>query len=186
MKIIIFGASGATGKYLVQQALDVGHEVTAFVRDPDKLVLRRTRLTVLQGDVQFYHEVEEAIRGKEAVVSALGANSMWKYDAVVVKGMLHILTAMEGLRVGRLIYLSTLLVKESRHQAGWLTRRLAPRLIRSEIAGHEERESMIRQSQVQWTILRAPRLTNKVRMEVARCMLKQLRDDTTHKKTVLL
>ena len=184
MKVVIFGASGATGKHLVLQALEAGHEVTAFVRDPGKLGLLYPRLTIVQGNVGCFQSVCEAIRGQEAVCSALGADSMWRYDAVVVKGMLHILTAMEGLEVGRLIYLSTLAVKESRKGAGVFIRWVAPTLIRTEIRGHEAREKMIRQSKVQWTIVRAPVLTDRVRAKVAGCMLKQLSDTT--KQTINL
>ena len=186
MKIVIFGASGATGKHLVQQALNAGHEVTAFVRNPDKLGSVAARLTIFQGDVGSLHRVGEAIKGQEAVISALGADSMFRYDAVVVKGMGHILGAMEVLHVRRLIYLSTLLVEESRNDAGLITRILAPKLLGTEIRGHEERERMIRMSKVKWTILRAPRLTDRMRVRVADRMLGQLRDDKKQTQIILL
>ncbi len=51
MRILIFGASGRTGRPLVEQALERGHEVTAFVRDPVRLALEHGRLRVVSGDV---------------------------------------------------------------------------------------------------------------------------------------
>ncbi len=160
MKLIIFGASGATGKQLTGQALAQGHEVTAFVRSPSKLSLQHPRLTLVQGDVNNYQAVLNAIHGKEVVLSALGANSPFRYDPVVVNGLSHIIRAMEVTQVTKLIYLSFIGVSQSRPSAGGLIRLLAPTLLRTETKGHEEREQLIRRSRLQWTIVQAPTLTN--------------------------
>ena len=72
MKILIFGATGATGKLIVEQALSVGHEVVAFVRNPAKLTHKHPKLTVVRGDVLDAKQVENAIAGQDVVVSALG------------------------------------------------------------------------------------------------------------------
>jgi len=160
MNILIFGASGATGHELVKQALEQGHWVTAFVRTPSKLKVQHPHLTIFQGDVGNPSAVQEAIKGKEAVLSALGASSPFKYDLVVVDGMTNIVKAMEKENVSRLIYMSAINVKESRKDAGLLIRVLAPILLRTENAGHEARENIIRQSNLAWTIVRSAGLTN--------------------------
>lgn len=72
MKLAIFGATGKTGRVLVEQALAAGHEVTAFVRDLSKLTLGHERLSLVQGDVFDAARVEEAVAGKDAVISVLG------------------------------------------------------------------------------------------------------------------
>lgn len=160
MKILIFGASGKTGRHLVSQALERGHCVTAFVRDPEKLSIRHEKLRVIKGDVADYSKTEEAIKDHQVVLSALGAQSPFKYDPVVVQGMNNIIRAMESNGVKRLIYLSFIGVKESRKDGGFMIRYIAPRLLKNEIAGHEAREIMIRKSKLDWTIVKAPKLTN--------------------------
>ena len=72
MKIIIFGASGRTGLPLVTQALAAGHNVTAFVRNPNKIQISHAKLRVVQGDLDDAESIEAAIAGHDAVLSALG------------------------------------------------------------------------------------------------------------------
>lgn len=69
MKIIVFGATGGVGKYVVKQALEKGMEVTAFVRTPSKLDLEHEQLHIVQGDAFNKEEVAAAIVGHDAVVS---------------------------------------------------------------------------------------------------------------------
>jgi putative NADH-flavin reductase len=72
MKLLVFGASGGTGGRLVQQALQQGHVVTAFARDPGKIHLTHDNLRVVRGDILQPDSVETAVAGQDAVVSALG------------------------------------------------------------------------------------------------------------------
>jgi len=160
MNLLIFGASGKTGHELVNQALELGHHVTAFVRDPDKLKVRHQRLEVSQGDVINYQLVEEAAKGNDAVISALGASSPFRFDQSVVDGAGNIIEAMEHNHINRFIYMSFIGVKESFKNAGFVIKYIAPKLLSTEIAGHEARETMIRRSQLDWTIVRPPTLTN--------------------------
>jgi putative NADH-flavin reductase len=60
MNVLIFGASGRTGRELVQQALAQGHRVTAFVRDSTKLGIEHARLAIRQGDVTDYVSVQQS------------------------------------------------------------------------------------------------------------------------------
>ncbi len=105
MNILIFGASGTTGHELVNQALEQGHIVTAFVRNPAKLKITHNNLKIVQSDVVNYLEVENAVKGQDAVFSALGASSPFKYDQTVVDGVGNIIKAMEQSNVKRFIYL---------------------------------------------------------------------------------
>jgi len=72
MKLLVFGATGGTGGRLVQQALDQGHVVTAFARDPAKIHLVHDNLRVVRGDILQPDSVDTAVAGQDAVVSALG------------------------------------------------------------------------------------------------------------------
>jgi putative NADH-flavin reductase len=72
MNLLILGATGGTGRALVQQALEQGHMVTAFARDPSKVKTTHANLRVVKSDVLDYTSVETAVRGQDAVLSALG------------------------------------------------------------------------------------------------------------------
>jgi putative NADH-flavin reductase len=72
MKLLIFGGTGRTGRALVEQALEQGHAVTVFARDPAKLAVAHENLRVMKGDVADYESVETAIKSQDAVMSALG------------------------------------------------------------------------------------------------------------------
>jgi putative NADH-flavin reductase len=72
MKLLVFGATGGTGKQLVGQALQQGHVVTAFARDPSKVKLANANLRVVRGDILQPDSVETAVAGQDAVLSALG------------------------------------------------------------------------------------------------------------------
>ena len=71
MKIVIFGASGRMGIKVVEQALEAGHIVTAFLRTPSKIAIQHPKLTLFQGDVTNAVAVENAIAGQEVVISML-------------------------------------------------------------------------------------------------------------------
>ena len=205
MKTLIFGASGATGHELVKQALAQGHHVTAFVRNPSKLKIQHANLNVVQGDVVNYEKVNEAVNGKDVVLSTLGASSAFKYDQAVVDGAGNIIKAMQANGVKRFIYMSFVGVKDSRGAAGFVIKHIAPKLLSTEIAGHQSREDMIKQSPLDWTIVRSVTLTNGKhtrqfrtgeeitsggftvtisRADVADCMLRQLADDTSKRKII--
>jgi len=72
MKLLIFGGTGRTGRALIDQALEQGHIVTVFARDPAKLGMARENLRVMKGDIADYDLVETAIKAQDAVLSALG------------------------------------------------------------------------------------------------------------------
>jgi putative NADH-flavin reductase len=72
MKVLVFGATGGTGRQLVRQALEQGHVVTAFARDPGKMHLVHDNLRVVRGDILEPASIETAVAGQDAVMSALG------------------------------------------------------------------------------------------------------------------
>jgi hypothetical protein len=76
MRILIFGATGGTGRELVLQALQKGYDVSAFVRTPSKLTIQTSRLRIVQGDIQRVESIHSAIPGHDGVLSALGTRSL--------------------------------------------------------------------------------------------------------------
>src|SRR2546428_11658129 len=103
MLLLIIGATGGTGRELVKQALERGHQVTAFVRTPARLRLAYERLTVVRGDVLDRSSVEAAGRGHDAVPSALGHKRGFYPARVLSAGPANILGATGACGVRRLL-----------------------------------------------------------------------------------
>ena len=119
MKIAIFGSTGGSGKELVKQGLELGYEVTAFARTPEKLdEFKHENLKIVQGDVFNYEDVERAIIGQNAVLSALG-NPTLKPNNTTSEGTRNIVKAMQTNNVRRFICETSLGVGDSREQAGF-------------------------------------------------------------------
>src|SRR3989442_9556402 len=198
MKLLIFGATGGTGQELVQQALGQGHVVTAFARNPAAATTKHPNLSVAKGDVLDYDSVEAAMKGQDAVLSALGVRALTK-NTLLSEGTKNIIRAMEKLGVKRFICESSLGIGDSKGQLGFLYNYiLIPLFLRNVFADKEIQERYIRQSKLDWVIARPAMLTNgprtgayrsgfnvtdksikgKIsRADVADFMLKQLRDE---------
>ena len=71
MKLSIFGATGKTGSLIVNAALNQGHEVNAYVREPAKLTVQHKKLHIIEGDLSDPRTIEKAIAGTDAVISSL-------------------------------------------------------------------------------------------------------------------
>lgn len=160
MRIVVFGASGRTGREVVQQCLARQHAVTAFVRQAGKLALRHPQLQIVESDVSDARAVSRTIADQDAVVSTLGVGVPFKPDPAVVDGIQHILAGMSVAGVRRLIYQSFIGVRESRAGVGFVLRFVAPLPLRHEIADHERKEALVRASELDWTIVRPPKLTD--------------------------
>jgi putative NADH-flavin reductase len=169
VKLLILGAAGLTGRELVAQALAQGHEVTAFVRRPEKLTVQHDRLEIVRGDVTDYTSVERAVEGKDGVLRALGSSTPVRRDPALVEGVRNVVRAMERMGVRRFVYLSFLGVREGRDRLSLLGRYVvAPLVMRNPAADHEVKEGIIKQSRLDWTIVRPPRLTKGRRTGVYR------------------
>ena len=107
MKITVFGATGATGKKVVEQALELGYEVNAFVRNPEKMDIINEKLTLITGDVTNSENVDQAVEGSDGVVVALGASPDMQADVVMEKGTQNIMNAMKKHNVKRIIVQSS-------------------------------------------------------------------------------
>jgi putative NADH-flavin reductase len=159
MKVVIFGASGQTGRELVTQALELGHVVTAFARRPETLGGADGRVRVVQGDIVDVAAVTRAVEGQEAVLSALGASNPMRPYPEFRTGVANIVKAMQTSDVRRLVYLSFLGVRAGEERLGFFLNQVAARLLRHAIADHAANERTIRASRLVWTIVLAPTLT---------------------------
>ena len=203
MNLLIFGSTGTIGRHLVQQALSAGYQVTAFARNPQKLEdLKHPNLRFLKGDVLDGIAVEKALPGHNAVLCALGAG---RKGQVRAEGTRNILRAMEKSGVKRLICQTTLGAGDSRGNLNFFWKHLMfGFLLKDAYQDHELQEKYIRESPLNWIIVRPSAFTNgkltsnyrhgfaptdksinpKIsRADVADFMLKQLADDTYLRKT---
>ncbi len=198
MRIVVFGATGGLGRCIVEQALADGHTVTAVARNPDGSALAHPSLTFHAGNVLDPDRVRAAVEGSDAVISAFGVKPGIKPGRLYSDGTRNIITAMESAGVRRIVSVSTWLVRESRRRAGPLVRIFVPLLQPQLYRDRERQEALIRETPLDWIIVRPARLTDGsrtgryrsgaalklhatshiARADVADFVLRQLRDDT--------
>jgi putative NADH-flavin reductase len=163
MKLTVFGATGGTGRHLVEQALAADHDVTAVVRDPARLPqIGHPRLEPVVADVLDPEAIAGSVTGQDAVVSALGPRP-GAGGSICADGASSIITAMRAAGTRRLI-----VVTASGHVVdegdGPFTRLLFKpllrRFLRETFLDFARTEEVLRASGLDWTIMRPPRLTN--------------------------
>jgi uncharacterized protein YbjT (DUF2867 family) len=160
MRLLILGATGRTGRHVLDQALALGHEVTAFARRPAALGAYGSRLRVISGDIMDRASVAPAVAGQEGVLSALGSRTL-RPNTTLSTGIGYTLDAMRTHRVRRLVCMSALGVGETRGQLGPVFNLvLIPLLLRHSFADKERLEARIRASETEWTIVRPGVLTH--------------------------
>ncbi|HAC65753.1 MAG TPA: epimerase [Cyanothece sp. UBA12306] len=154
MKIVIFGATGTIGRHIVAQALEQGHLCTAFSRHPEKLDLKDANLRLVQGDVMDYQAVEQAVKGQDAVVCVLGSGKKLT-GTIRSEGTQQIIRAMEKTGVRRFICQSTLGAGDSWNNLNFYWKYLMfGFILRKVFVDHQLQELMVKQSDLDWTIVR--------------------------------
>lgn len=162
MKIVIFGATGGTGKQLVEQALAAGHHVVAYARNPSKLNINHEQLKVIQGELADESLIESAVTGADAVISVLGLRGGSK-NKPITQGIQNIITAMKKQNVRRLVITSTLSAKDPNDPLNFKTKTLV-NLVK--LTMHDAYEDIVstaetvRNSELDWTIVRLTMLNN--------------------------
>ena len=153
MKLFVIGATGRTGEEIVQQALARGHHVTAFVRSPETVTLKRERLSVLKGNVTDESQLSEAMQNHDAAVSALGPREVFKPSSLLHDSALATTRAMGRSGVRRLVVLSA-----AAHFPG-IPNRIVSFILRNHMRDSLAMERVVQGSGLDWTIARPPRLT---------------------------
>jgi putative NADH-flavin reductase len=203
-RILVLGATGGTGLHIVDQAVERGLSVTAFVRSPDALKRFGDRITVSRGNLLSSSELHRVIENHDAVVSAFGPRQpMSEEDETLLHRFASALTgAMVQSGVRRLVIESTaFLFKDAIFPPANLVGRLFfPAIVRD----GTEMETILQKSDLDWTIVRPPRLTDKpptgkyrvseghlprfglsiARADVADFMLRTVQDPTSNKRII--
>ncbi|MGH3785043.1 MAG: NAD(P)-dependent oxidoreductase [Pseudonocardiaceae bacterium] len=163
MHLVIFGGTGGTGDQLIRAALSAGHTVTAPARDPSRIRASHERLHVARADVLDRSSLPGSVEGADAVVSALGVPGGEGPTTVYSAGVANILEAMHTAGVRRFIGVSALPVTP-RTEVSALERFVVfPILYRffgESYADMARMEEVLRSSDVDWTVVRPPKLTD--------------------------
>jgi putative NADH-flavin reductase len=196
MKLTILGANARTGRLLVQQALDAGHEVTAFLRNPDGYSIQHANLKLVKGDSMDAAAVAAAIAGADAVLNTVGPVKNAP-DGLMQTTAKHIIDGMHKAGVRRLVYLTGAGVKDAQDPPSFGATVMVPlmKLMAGKVlADSEAGARLVQASDLDWTVVRAPRLgddpprgkyttgyikagfTPMSRADVADFMLKQVTD----------
>lgn len=157
MKIALFGATGGTGRALLVQALANGDAIRALARTPTKLE-PADGLEVIGGDVLDQAAVDNCLEGAEAVICALGSHGA--REPVEAQGTERIIDGMQRHGIRRLVAVSSMGVGDSRDQVPGFFRVLMQLTLKKIMAAKEQQEALIRDSSLDWTIVRPGGLTD--------------------------
>ncbi len=158
MKLLVFGSTGSIGMELVKQALSQHHQVTAFTRNPAQVDLAHPNLTKFAGDVMNQKSVTSAVAGHDAVLCALGGGIRSKVRSA---GTLNIIRAMEEAGVNRFICQTTLGVGDSQGNLNYFWKYLMfGLLLRPMFKDHVLQERYIKESPLDWTVVRPAAFTD--------------------------
>lgn len=207
-KLLILGATGLTGRQLVEQAIDQGHDITALVRSPNKLQLDHPALRTVVGDATDPTAIDWAVEGRDSILCALGTRSLKElFSAELMTRSMHaLIPAMKRRGVDRLILESALGVGASAQHAPRSARLVFATVFRGMGKDKARAEEYVRSSGLDWTVVYPPTLTNgpassnyqvgealqlkgvpKVsRTDVAHFMLSQLSDSTYSRKMAIV
>ncbi|WNI23065.1 NAD(P)H-binding protein [Streptomyces sp. ITFR-16] len=163
MKLTVFGATGGIGQEIVRQAAEAGHEVTAVVRDPARLSVPLSGITVhTAARIDDPEALREAVAGRDAVLSGLGAKGR-KADGLAERLTRSVLSAMEAEGTRRLLVVSAAPVIPTPADDPLLDRMMLSAIgviLKEVYADLTAMEAALAASATDWTSVRPPKLTN--------------------------
>jgi putative NADH-flavin reductase len=165
-KLLIIGANGGIGKQSVLLALETGHHVTALVRDPAKLQLQHPNLEIVKGDVLKPGTFEKYLNDKDAVISALGVSGgvfSDKPTTTYSQGNANLLHVMDKAGITRAFFISASALDISPvlpFYVRFAAKYILQKLLKHMYADLRIMENLVKASDMDWTIMRPPRLTD--------------------------
>jgi putative NADH-flavin reductase len=156
MKLLVLGATGGIGREILRQGLERGHAITAFVRAPERLGDLRDRVTVVQGDLMDANAMAKAFGGHDVILSAFGPTTLRPSTLRREFGRaLEAAMRMSGVQRCELVSAAFLF-----RDVGFLGNILKNTVFRGMVPDMAGMEAAIQESDLDWTIVRPPRLTN--------------------------
>jgi len=165
--ILIIGANGGVGKQAVEVALSAGHKVTAVLRNPANLTITHTNLEVVKGDIMQPLTFEQYLENKDVIISAIGTKGGLTGDkptTLYSQGNANLLGAMKKRGTGRIFFISASAVEISPVLPLFVrlaAKYIVQKLLRHMYADLRAMEKIVKESDINWTIMRPPRLTDK-------------------------
>ncbi len=161
MKILIIGATRGIGAKLLEQALEKGCEVTVLARSLKSFSEPRENLRIIQGDIRDAEAVKQAVAGQEGVVVTIGIKPTFKRVDVFSQGTQNVVTAMQTAGVQKLICVTGIGAGGSKGHGGFFYDKVInPSLLKTNYDDKERQEAVVRQSDLEWEIVRPGFLTN--------------------------
>lgn len=161
MKVLLLGATGPTGRHLVDLLAETEHEVVALVRDPSRLGDHgHARLRTVTGDATSPADVARVMAGQDAVVSALGAGTSLRPDGLFQAAATAVTAGAKTEGVDRLVWLSSFGVGDSFAAASLVQKGIYATLLRSLYKDKEVGDDIVRRTDLAWTIVHPTRLTD--------------------------
>ena len=160
-RLLVLGATGGTGRQVVSQALEQGHEVTAFVHRPERAGgLPRQARTAVGSVTDDDGALADAVRDQEVVISALGRGLSLRSQGLMARAVPRIVAAMEGHAVARLIFTSAYGVGDTWRDVPLLSRFFGGTALRDLYADKAAGEAVLVRSSLEWTLVYPTTLTN--------------------------
>ncbi|MCT0013702.1 NAD(P)-dependent oxidoreductase [Weissella confusa] len=158
MKILVFGATGKTGREITQQALLNGDEVVAYVRHPEKLT-NQTGLTIIGGQLNETKRINHAMQGVDAVLVALGAVNNSGVE-IMAPAVSTIIAVAQQAGVKRLIVLSALGVAETIANTAYPYKVTVQTFLAKKFLDHDKAMRLLQASELDWTTIHPGLLLN--------------------------
>jgi uncharacterized protein YbjT (DUF2867 family) len=162
MRLLVVGATGSLGRLALAEAISRGHDVAALVRDPARANLPKPVVKV-RGDVLNPASIDPAVEGRDAVVCALGTPSPRQASSLLEDGTRNLVEAMKRATVSRLVCVTLLGTADSKRNASPLYRYVILRALAPMMPDKENQERVVRDSGLEWVIIRPPRFVNQRR-----------------------
>ncbi len=160
INLIVFGATGGIGSQVIVQALAAGHRVTAVARRPSAITLKHECLEVLRGDVLDPTSIRSVFANKDAVISALGVPTRAP-TSLYSDGVKYISAGMQNAGINRLLCISASGLDPGPFLQRLIAKPLLWRVLKNMYTDLARMEAYVQSSNLEWTIVRPPRLTNK-------------------------
>ena len=161
LNIIVLGGTSGVGLEVVKLSLERGHRVTAVARRPERMSLSHERLQTLKGDITQADSMADLLPGNDIVISAVGLPAGKRGVRLFSEGIKNILQIMLNQGMQRVITVSAIGAGESEGHGGFIfDTLLKPLVLGSDIEDKTRQENLLKQSAINYTIVRPAILTN--------------------------
>ena len=161
MKLLVIGATRGIGHNLLEQALEEGHEVRALVRSSSRLNFQHHRITVIEGDILNQDAIERAVAGQDSVCVTIGIGPTWKPVSVFSRGTNNVIEVMKSSTAKELICVTGIGAGDSKNHGGlFYDKIIIPLLLKTLYEDKGRQEELVRNSGLDWVIVRPGFLTN--------------------------